>query len=95
MDDYPPGLIQSQHYSVTCQSNEAEILVATIEDVVKHLKNEPRVVHFLKQEYIDKYPSDFPSNRHFSEIFSTVQSRVKPDNTETKFDGLSSSSESG
>lgn len=37
------------HYTVTCESNNAELLVANIEDIYKVIKTESKVVKFMKE----------------------------------------------
>lgn len=36
-------------YSVTCQSNDGEILMADLNDIWKLLKNERRITNFMKE----------------------------------------------
>lgn len=37
------------HYTVTCESNDAELLVANVDDVYKLIKVETKVVKFMKE----------------------------------------------
>ena len=43
-------------YSVTCQSNDGEILMADLNDIWKLLKNERRITNFMKEQYCQKFP---------------------------------------
>lgn len=40
------------HYTVTCESNSAELLVANIEDIYKVIKTESKVVKFMKEQFV-------------------------------------------
>lgn len=44
------------NYTVTCESNDGEVLFADIEDVYKLFKNEKRILKFMNEQYSEKYP---------------------------------------
>ena len=46
----------TQFYTVTCESNDAEILYANVDDVYKLFKNEKKLLKFLKDEFVRKFP---------------------------------------
>lgn len=71
------------HYTVTCESNNAELLVANVDDVLKLLKTESKVVKFMKEQYIQKFPSQKTADDFFKGVFSGKH----PDNT-TKVEEL-------
>lgn len=57
------------YYTVTCESTDAEIMWANIEDVYKLLKNERKVVKFMNNEYIKKYPTNRLPDKYLEEVF--------------------------
>jgi len=58
------------NYAVTCESNDAELLEANVDDVYKLFKNESKVVKFMKEQYIQKFPSQKPADDFFKGVFS-------------------------
>ena len=48
---YGPEPVQ-QFYTVTCLSNDAEVIYANVDDVYKLFKNERRLLRFLKEEFV-------------------------------------------
>jgi len=60
----------SSFYTVTCESNDAEILTANVDDVYKLFKNEKRIMKFLKDEFIQKFPINMLPDSYFDGVFS-------------------------
>ena len=58
------------HYSVTCESNNAELLMAKIEDIYKVIKTESKVVKFMKEQFVQKFPSEKTADDFFKGVFS-------------------------
>ena len=44
------------NYTVTCNTNDAEILYANIDDIWKQLKSEKKILRALNNQYLEKYP---------------------------------------
>ena len=60
----------TQFYTVTCESNDAEIIYANVDDVYKLFKHEKGLYRFLKEEFVQKFPSDDLADSYLDNAFS-------------------------
>ena len=58
------------HYTVTCESNNAEVLVANVDDIYKMVRTESKVVKFMKEQFVQKFPSEKLPDDFFKDVFS-------------------------
>lgn len=58
------------NYTVTCNSVDAEILHADIQDIYKLLKGDRHVTKFLNDQYMEKYPDQQLTDKYFEQVFS-------------------------
>ena len=69
------------HYTVTCEGedadNNAELLVANVDDVYKLIKTESKVIKFMKEQYVQKFPSQKPADDFFKGVFSGKAEKSK------------------
>lgn len=60
----------NQFYTVTCESTDAEVIYANVDDIYKLFKNELRLLRFLKEEFVQKFPSNELADSYFDGVFS-------------------------
>ena len=60
----------SQYYTVTCESNDGEFIYANVDDIYKLVKNEKRLLRFLKDEFVQKFPANDLADNYFEGAFS-------------------------
>jgi hypothetical protein len=65
---------------VTCDTVDAEILYAKVDDIYKLLKNEKRVIKFLTDQFREKYPNKLLTDNFFEQAFSNTIEEI-PDST--------------
>jgi len=58
------------NYTVTCNTNDAEILYASVEDIWKPLKSEKKILRALNNQYLEKYPDQNLTDKFFEQAFS-------------------------
>ena len=72
----------TQFYTVTCESNEAEIIYANVDDIFKMVKGEKRLLRFLKDEYVRKFPSNDLADSFFESAFSRQLESAQTNSTQ-------------
>jgi hypothetical protein len=58
---------------VVCDSIEAQVLYASVEDIYRFLKNERQVIRFLNYQFQDKYPNKLLTDNYFNQVFNNKQ----------------------
>ena len=58
------------NYTVTCNTNDAEILYANIDDIWKQLKSEKKILRALNNQYLEKYPDQNLTDKFAEQAFS-------------------------
>ena len=61
---------QISNYTVVCDSFDAEVLFANIDDIYKMLKNERGILNFINEQFMEKCPDQQLTDNFFNQVFN-------------------------